>query len=128
QEALDFYRKAVGAEVTMSMTYGDSPDPQPPGMLPPGSEKKIMHAEFRVGDSTILASDGQCGGQPTFDGFSLTLIAGSDAEAEKVFNALVDGGAVTMPLTKTFFTSRFGMLTDRFGVAWMVYVAPQQSR
>jgi PhnB protein len=91
-------------------------------MSPPGSENKVMHASLRIGDTTVMASDGRCTGQPSFKGFSLAIAAPSDAEAEKLFAALADGGQVQMPLTKTFFYSRFGMVADRFGVSWMVIV------
>jgi PhnB protein len=123
EEAIEFYRRTIGAQVTMLMRNRESPEPPPPGMLPPGSENKIMHASFRIGDTTLMASDGHNKGAPSFKGFSLSLSAASDADAERYFNALSDGGQVTMPLTKTFFSSRFGMLTDRFGVGWMVIVA-----
>jgi len=123
EEALEFYRKALGAEVTMLMRNKESPDPHPPGMLPPGSENKVMHSSFRVGNTTVMASDGLCAGQPKFQGFSLSVTVASDAEAERVFGALGNGGQVQQPLMKTFFSSRFGMLTDRFGVSWMVIVA-----
>jgi len=123
QEALDYYRRALGAEVTALMRYKESPDP---GMIQPGSEDKVMHASFRVGETTVLASDGRCGGQPSFQGFALSLTAANEAEADRLFGALVDGGQVTMPLTTTFFSPRFGMTTDRFGVSWMVYVAPPE--
>jgi len=123
EEAINFYRKAVGAEVQMLMRYKESPDQN---MCAPGSGDKVMHASFRVGDSTVLASDGRCEGKQKFEGFSLSLTARDDAQAEKLFAALGDGGKVQMPLTKTFFSSRFGMLADRFGVSWMVYVAPEQ--
>jgi PhnB protein len=122
EEALEFYRKALGAEVATLMRFKDSPEPAQPGMCPPGSENKVMHASFRIGDTTVMASDGHCTGQPSFKGFSLALAASSDAEAEKLFAALADGGQVQMPLTKTFFSSRFGMVADRFGVSWMVIV------
>lgn len=122
EEALEFYRGALDAEVTMLMRFGESPDPQPPGMLPPGAENKVMHASFRIGESTVLASDGQCGGQANFQGFGLSITLSSDAECERRFAALADGGQVRMPLGKTFFASRFGMVLDRFGVLWMVYV------
>jgi len=95
-------------------------------MIQPGSEDKVMHASFRVGETTVLASDGRCGGQPSFQGFALSLTAANEAEADRLFGALVDGGQVTMPLTTTFFSPRFGMTTDRFGVSWMVYVAPPE--
>ena len=124
EEALDFYRTAVGAEVSMLMRYKDSPEPPAPGMIPPGSEDKVMHARFRIGDTVLLASDGRCTGQPTYEGMSLSITADDAAAAERIFAALADGGQVQMPLAKTFFSPRFGMLADRFGVPWMVYVEP----
>ena len=122
EEAIEFYRKALGAEVSMLMRYKDSPEPPQPGMVPPGSENKIMHASLRIGDTTLMASDGHCQGKPNFDGFSLTVNAADEAEARRLFAALSDGGQVRMPLTKTFFSPSFGMLADRFGVGWMVIV------
>jgi PhnB protein len=122
EEALEFYRKALGAEVTMLMRFKDMPDPKLPSMV--GSENKVMHARFRVGDTTLLASDGQCTGKPTFSGMSLSMTADNVAAAERLFAALADGGQVQMPLAKTFFSPRFGMLADRFGVSWMIYVEP----
>ena len=121
-EALEFYRRAVGAEVTALMRFKESPDP---GMIQPGSEDKVMHASFRVGETTVLASDGRCGGHASFQGFALSLTVPNAREADRLFAALVDGGQVIMPLTATFFSPRFGMTTDRFGVSWMVYVAPE---
>ena len=123
-EALEFYRRVLRAEVTMLMRFKDSPEPHQPGMIPPGSENKVMHAGFRIGDTTLMASDGRCLGKPTFQGFALSLSVPNDAEAERLFAALGDGGQVQMPMTKTFFSSRFGMVADRFGVPWMVIVAP----
>ena len=93
-------------------------------MVPAGSEKKVMHASFRIGDSTVLASDSHCGGRPSFQGISLSLTVRDEAEAKRRFASLADGGKVQMPLAKTFFSPSFGMLADRFGVSWMVYVAP----
>jgi len=124
EEAIEFYRKALGAEVTMLMRFKDSPEPPQPGMTPPGSENKVMHASFRIGDTTVMASDGHCLGKPSFQGFALSLTVPSDAEAKRLFAVLSDGGQVQMPLSKTFFSSQFGMLADRFGVSWMVIVAP----
>jgi PhnB protein len=124
EEAVEFYRSALGAEVMMLMRYKDSPDPAPPGMVAPGSENKVMHTSFRIGEATVMASDGQCQGRPNFQGFSLSLTVPNEAEAERLFAALADGGQVQMPLTKTFFSSRFGMVADRFGVPWMIVVAP----
>jgi PhnB protein len=95
-------------------------------MVPPGSENKVMHAQFRVGDSMVLASDGRCQGKTDFQGFSLSLTVLREVDADRLFNALADGGQVQMPLAKTFFSPRFGMVADRFGVPWMVYVAPSK--
>lgn len=120
-EALEFYGKAVGAVVEMVMRYKDSPEPQPPGMLAPGFEEKVMHASFRIGKSVLMASDG-CDETAKFDGFSLSLAVATEEAAERVFAALSEGGEVKMQLTKTFWSPRFGMLTDRFGMGWMVSV------
>jgi len=125
EEAIDFYRNAVGATVEMLMRNKDSPEPPPPGMLPAGSENKVMHASLRIGDSVVMISDGMCDGKEEFKGFSLSLTVSDDAEAERRFKALSEGGNVTMPLGKTFFASRFGMCTDRFGVGWMVMSGSQ---
>ena len=122
EEALEFYRSALGAEVTSLHRFKDSPEPHAPGMIPPGADNKVMHASFRVGSTTVLASDGRCTGHPSFEGFALSLTVPNDAEAERLFAALGQGGQVQMPLSKTFFSSRFGMVADRFGVSWMVYV------
>jgi len=122
EEAIEFYRTKLDAEVTMLMRFKDSPEPHQPGMIPPGAENKVMHANIRIGDTAVLASDGQCQGKPSFQGFALSLTAPNDADAARLFSALSDGGLVQMPLTKTFFSSSFGMVADRFGVSWMVYV------
>jgi PhnB protein len=127
EEALEFYRRVLGAEVEMMIRYGESPEPAPPGMLPPGFEKKIMHSSFRVGSSTIMASDG-CGQEEKIGGFSLALAVATEADARRIFDGLAEGGTVTMPLTKTFWSVCFGMLTDRFGVAWMVNVAEEGAK
>ena len=124
EEAIEFYRRALNAEVTMFMRFRDSPEPHEPGMIPPGSEDKVMHASLRIGETTLMASDGHCLGQPSFQGFALSVSAADGAEAERLFAALADGGQVQMPLTKTFFSPRFGMVADRFGVSWMIIVAP----
>ena len=121
EEAIEFYKKALGAEVEMLLRYRDNPEPPPPGSAPPDANK-VMHASFRVGETQIRASDGRCMGEPNFDGFALSLGVATEAEADRVFAALADGGKVQMPLTKTFFSPRFGMVTDRFGMMWMVIV------
>ena len=119
-EALEFYKNAVGAKVGMVMRFKDAPEPT---QCNPGSENKVMHASFEIGDTMVLASDGRNSGQPKFEGFALTLNAKSEAEADRLFNGLVEGGQVTLPLTKTFFSPKFGMLADKFGVHWMVMAA-----
>ncbi len=122
EEALEFYRKTLGAQVEALSRFKDSPDPT---MCMPGIDhNKVMHASFRIGDNTIMASDGRCTGQPSFQGFALSLTIGDEAEADRLFGALADGGQVQMPLTKTFFSPRFGMVADRFGMSWMIHVAP----
>ncbi len=123
-EALAFYRQAVGAEIQMLMRYKESPAPT--GM-PPDAENKVMHATVKIGDAIINAADGHCGGNPRFEGIVLSFIVATEAEATRYFKGLSDGGQVQAPLTKTFFSPSFGMLTDRFGVAWMIYVAPPES-
>jgi PhnB protein len=124
EEAIGFYQRTLGAKVEALIRYKDSPEPPQPGMVPPGSENKIMHAAFQIGETTVMASDGLCKGNPNFQGFALSVNAASDAEAEKLFAALGDGGQVRMPMSKTFFSLRFGMVADRFGVTWMVIVMP----
>ena len=124
EEALEFYKKSVGAKVEMLMRNKESPEPPPPGMKAP--PEKVMHAAFRIGDTQVFASDGMCTGAPKFQGFSLALNAKDDAEAKRLFGALSEGGQVQMPLTPTFFASSFGMLTDRFGVGWMVLAQKEQ--
>jgi PhnB protein len=124
EEAIEFYKKTLGAETTMLMRFKDSPEPPQPGMTPPGSENKIMHVSLRIGDTTVMASDGRCTGQANFQGFSLSLTVANEAEADRKFAALAEGGQVQMPMAKTFWSPRFGMVTDRFGVGWMVSVAP----
>lgn len=118
-EAIAFYKQALGAEVTALMRFKENPDS---GMCPPGLGDKVMHANLRIGESTVMASDGRCQGAPRFDGFALSLSARDVAEAERFYAALADGGQVQMPLGKTFFSPAFGMVTDRLGVTWMVLV------
>jgi PhnB protein len=119
EEAVEFYRKALGAEVMALMRYKESPDQS---MCTPGTGEKVMHGSLRIGETMVMVSDGRCSGQPSFQGFSLCVTVGSEADADRVFAALSAGGKVQMPLAKTFFSPRFGMVADRFGVMWMVYV------
>jgi PhnB protein len=128
EEAIEFYCKALGAEVEMMMRFKESPEPPPPGAVPPGVENKIMHSSFRIGQTTVMASDGDSTDKPSFQGFSLSLSVPNQAEADRAFNALADGGQVKMPLAKTFFSPRFGMVADRFGIGWMIGVAPSQQK
>jgi PhnB protein len=120
EEALALYRRALGAEVTMVMRYKEAPDKPPPGAVPAGWDDKVMHASFRIGESVVMASDGKSDGGPKPNGFALSVTVPDAAGARRVFDALADGGTVTMPLGKTFFAPLFGMVTDRFGVMWMV--------
>jgi PhnB protein len=122
EEAIEFYQRKLGAQVASMMRFKESPEPPRPGMIPPGAENKIMHAALKIGDTTVMASDGRATGQPKFEGFALSLNPSTDAEAERLFASLSDGGKVQMPMAKTFFASRFGMVADRFGVTWMVIV------
>jgi PhnB protein len=122
EEGLEFYRKALGAEVTALMRFKDSPDQGTPGAVPPGGDNKVMHSSFRVGDTTVMASDCHCQGKPNFQGFSLALSVPNTAEAQRLFTALSDGGQVQMPLTATFWSPGFGVVCDRFGVSWMINV------
>jgi len=126
-QAVEFYRKTIGAEVEMTMRYKESPEPPPPGMVPPNWGDKIMHTSFRIGASRIMASDG-CTDKPGFSGFSLSLALATEAEAARAFAALAEGGKITMPLGKTFWSPCFGMLTDRFGIGWMISVAAAPSK
>jgi len=119
EEALQFYRKALGAEVEMMMRFKDSPEPMGGGGPKPPADK-VMHASFRIGDTQVMASDGNCQGKPAFQGFSLSVNAQDGKDAEKRFALLAEGGQVQQPLIETFFAERFGMVADRFGVSWMV--------
>ena len=119
EEAIEFYGRALGAEVMMLMRFKQAPDQS---MIQPGNGEKIMHARLRIGDAIVLVSDGMCSGETKFEGFSLTLSVKRVEEADRRFNALADGGQVRMPLDKTFFSPRFGMLTDKFGVGWILLV------
>lgn len=120
EEALNFYRKTVGAEDQMVMRWKDCPVKDQMSTTQP--DDKIMHASVRIGDSVVMMSDGRCSGQPTFQGFALSLTAKDEPEARRLFGALSEGGQVQMPLEKTFFSPAFGMLADKFGVSWMVLV------
>ena len=125
EEAIDFYKKSLGAKVEMLMRFKENPDKDKMGVncMPPGGDEKVMHSSFKIGDTVVIASDGMSYDQkPEFKGFSLTVTAKDAAEADKLFNALSDGGKVNMPLGKTFFSPRFGMVADKFGVGWMVIV------
>jgi PhnB protein len=120
EEAIEFYRKALGAQVQMLMRFKDAPDQPPPDKVAPGSENKVMHASLKVGDSVLMLSDGMASGTTDFKGFSLSISVNKEADADRVFAALADGGRVEMPLGKTFWAPKFGMLVDKFGVGWMV--------
>lgn len=123
EEALTFYRDALGAEIESMMRNRESPEP-PAVAMPEGSEDKIMHASFRVGETVVMASDGDCSGEPMFQGFALSLTAPDAAEAERLFNAIIAEGGAIMPFGPTFFSTGFGMGRDKFGLGWMVMAPP----
>jgi PhnB protein len=125
-EALEFYERVLGASIDFLMRYKDSPEAPQSSSLPPGHEQKVMHASVRIGESVIMVSDGLCDGSPVFQGFALSLALTSAGDVERIFTALREEGQVQMPLATTFFSERFGMVTDRFGVTWMVMVATPQ--
>lgn len=121
EEALAFYRTALGAEVEMVMKFDESPEPPPPGMLQAGFEKKVMHSSFTVRGVRLMAADG-CDDKSKSEGFQLAMTVADEADARKVFDALTPGGSVQMPLCKTFWSPCFGMVADKFGITWMVMV------
>jgi PhnB protein len=122
EEALEFYKSRLGAQVEFMMRYKENPDPK---YNPPNSGEKVMHSCFRVGDTQVMASDGNCSGKPSFQGFSLTFNAKDEADAKRRFTALAEGGQVNLPLSETFFAKSFGMVADRFGLNWMVMAGPK---
>jgi len=119
EEAIEFYKNTLGAKVEMLMRFKEAPGDH---KCSPGTEEKVMHSCLRIGETAVMASDGMAQGKPEFKGFSLTINAKDKAEADRLFGALSDGGQVHQPLIETFFSPRFGMLTDKFGVGWMVIV------
>lgn len=123
EEAIEFYRQAVGASVDMLMPFKDSPEPMPEDK---DKSDKILHASMTIAGSTIMASDGFCTGAPKFAGLGMALSLPDEAAVRRAFDALGDGGQVTMPLGRTFWTPCFGMVTDRFGLCWMVMVEQKQ--
>jgi len=125
-EAIEFYEKTLGAKAFMTMHYKDAPAEVCQQMMPPGWENKVMHARMQIGNATVMAADGPCEGEHGFKGFSMSLTAPNPEEAERLFKALSDGGKVSMPLQKTFFSPAFGMVADKFGVPWMIYVEGHQ--
>jgi PhnB protein len=125
EEAIEFYKKTLGAKVEMMMRYKESPVPPQPGCMPPNSDDKIIHSCLRIGDAQVMASDGRCSGQPKFAGFALSVDAKDAADADRKFNALSQGGQVQMPLAETFFAKSFGMVADKFGVGWMIIAGPK---
>ncbi|MDL5052972.1 VOC family protein [Oscillatoria laete-virens NRMC-F 0139] len=126
EQALAFYESTLGAKRVMLIRFKDSPDTPPPGMIPENWEDKVMHAAIQIGDQVVMLSDG-CDPDGGFSGFSLSLTLPDVSTCEKIFAALSQGGKVTMPLGKTFWSPCFGMLTDKFGVGWMITVMNQEA-
>ena len=124
EEAIAYYKATLGAEVLMMMRFKDSPEPPPPGKVSPAHDDKIMHACLRINGADVMMSDGMRSGPLDFECMSLSLSVASEAEADRLFNALAAGGTVQMPMGKTFFSPRFGAVSDKFGVSWMVIVQP----
>jgi PhnB protein len=123
EEAIDFYKRVLGAEVLMLMRFKDNPDKPGPESVPPALDDKVMHACLRIGETEVMASDGMCSGKAAFEGVSLSLEVPNAAEADRLFAALGEGGKVQMPIGPTFFSPRFGVVADRFGVSWMIVTA-----
>ncbi len=122
EEAIEFYKKALGAEVQMLTRFKDSPEPPPPGAVAPGSENKVMHSSLKIGETVVMISDGMADGKVDFKGFSLSISVKKEADVDRIFATLAKGGSVQMPLGKTFWSPKFGMLADKYGVGWMVGV------
>lgn len=120
EEAAAFYARALNAELHFAMRFSEAPEAPPPGTVPPGHEDRIMHAELRIGQTTVMISDGGCRDTASFDGFALAISFPDTAEAARRFEALADGGEITMAFGPSFFSPGFGMLRDRFGVNWTV--------
>jgi PhnB protein len=127
EEAIEFYKKVLGAKVEMLMKYKDSPE-KPSAECAPIDPNKVMHSCFRIGDTAVMASDGMAQGNPEFKGFSLSINAKDESEARRLFEALAAGGQVRQPLIKTFFSPSFGMVADKFGIGWMVIVEPEAAK
>lgn len=118
-EAIEFYQQALGARLQFVFRFKQNPEPQ---YNPPGMDEKIMHANLLIGETQVMVSDGRCTGDAKFEGITLSIEVADAAEADRTYNALLEGGKVTMPLAQTFFSPRFGMVVDKFGVHWMIIV------
>jgi len=124
EEAIEFYKKVFGAQVGMLMRFKEAPPQSDAPACTPATAEKIMHASVTIGESRVMMSDGRNSGAPKFEGFALSVNARDEADANRMFGALANGGQVTMPLAKTFFSPCFGMVADKFGVRWMIIVEP----
>jgi PhnB protein len=122
EEAINFYKAELGAEVLALLRFKENPPPS--DRVPPNWDNKIMHSCFKIGDTQIMATDGDRADSAGFSGVTLSIEVKSEAGADRAFNGLSKGGQVKMPLGKTFFSPRFGMVSDRFGVSWMVVTSP----
>jgi PhnB protein len=122
EEALAYYRETLGAEVMEIIRFKDVPEAA--AGAPAGTEDKVLHACFRVAGTHLMASDGMCGGDAAFAGFSLTLTSSTDEETERLFTSIAREGNVVMPLSPSFFSSQFGVVTDRYGLSWTFVTQP----
>lgn len=118
KDAFAFYKQALGAEITTIMTWGDGPMAE---NIPPEAHNMVMHAELDIGGNTVMGTDG--GPDDTYEGIkgaNVVINADGPEEAERLFKNLSEGGNITMQMEETFWALRFGMVTDKFGVPWMV--------
>ena len=122
-EAIEFYKAALDAEIEYIMRFDESPEPLPDGTLPPNFDKKIMHATITVRGVKLMVSDG-CAEELEFLGFRLAISEPTEEQARATFRALAESGTVDIPIGPTFWSPCYGMVTDKFGMPWMVSVEP----
>lgn len=117
KEAIEFYAELLGGEIVFMSTFAEAPDDED---ISPGLKDKIMHAQLKIGDQVIMASDASPENYAIPQGIHITIGVDTPEEAERIYEALSEGGSVQMPLEETFWAKRFAMFSDRFGIPWMV--------